>query len=362
MMETRSLFQKLLICLLAGLICGETFLRIGDRFLAVIISPPAVMVCAVLMLIMALVYAVVWDVRDKKNDEGTAVIKAFWTGAIRYGIAFDLAMFGFQKIFHLQFTTPLAMLDEPFSSFSSQWLTWSYFGHSYGFACVIGVSQILGSLLLVYSRTRLLGAVTLVPILVNIIFIDYFYALDFGVLLHAIILFAGLIYLLLLDANRLNEFFLRYNRDEVSVAMPEMLKKVVRLSILFIPLLLIAANSSPDKHPKLTGKYTVEDMKINGIAMRARVCGDSLLTNAYFDIADECVFEFNDQKRRMFGKYEFDERQGLITISWHFPLTAKAKQFKGMLKLAGDKVELKGSMGTDSIRVKLARLLVPAPI
>ena len=348
-----------MICIIAGLVIGETLLRIGDRFLTIVLPVPVVVGLSVLLLVLAVIHAFVWHYQAKRNPDINIRARAFWIGVIRYGIALDLSMFGFQKIFHLQFLTPLAMLDEPFSSFSSQWLTWSYFGHSYAFACVIAGSQIISSLLLVFNRTRLLGAIALMPVLLNIIFIDYFYELDFGVLVHAVILWIGALYILLLDYDRLNEFFLKYKSDETSFAIRNtFLKNTGRLSILFVPLLLIAVNDSPNKHPHLRGKYTVEEMKINNVPKMATTCQDSLLTLVYLDRANEVVFEFNGQQKRMFGKYELDDKQEQITMSWHFPPAAREKQFKGVLKHEQDKVELSGVIGNDTIEVRLVKMVL----
>ena len=226
-MKTKSLIQKLLICLLAGLICGETFLRVGNRFLSFVLPIHIVMGISVAIALIFMIYAFVWHRRERKDSIDSVKVNAFWVGAIRYGIAFDLAMFGFQKIFHLQFNTPLGMLDEPFSSFGNQWHVWSFFGHSYGFAVTIAVSQIAGSMLLLFNRTRLLGAVVLFPVMLNIIFIDYFYDLDLGVLMHALILFAGLIYLLMMDYDRLVEFFLKHKSSDASVNTPNVFLKYI---------------------------------------------------------------------------------------------------------------------------------------
>lgn len=355
-MNTKNLIPKIVICLLAGLVCGETFLRVGDRFFSRFVPIPVIIGVTVLILLGALISAFVWHRRDKKNLTDTSGAERFWIGAIRYGIAFDLAMFGFQKIFHLQFITPLGMLDEPFSSMSNQWLTWSYFGRSYGFICTIAAAQILGSMLLLFNRTRLLGVIVLIPVMLNIIMIDYFYELDPGVLLHAVILFAGLIYLLLIDYDQLVEFFLKYKTVDTAVRTKPILKLVGRLSILAVPVLLIAFSPSPDRHPDLRGKYQVTEMEINGMAASAKTCSDSLLTVVYFDLDNECVFEFNNQQRRLFGKYELNDESGAIDVKWRYPRDAGDKQLNGMLRKKGaNALELTGNIKNDTIRVVLSR-------
>jgi hypothetical protein len=345
-MRSTPLLQKLLVCLLAGLICGETFLRISDKLLTIVLPNPLILGISILIAICPLIYAIVWHIKREVDDRP---ILNFWIGAIRYGIAFDLTMFGLQKMFHLQLNVPLAMLDEPLSSFSNQWLTWSYFGRSYGFAVVIGSFQIIGSALLVFNRTRLFGSVFLMPMLLNIIVMDYFYELDLGVQIHAWILFAGLVYLIFLDYDRLLTFFFKNDSDYTSVRLKSNVAKYVgRLSIVALPLLIITIKPSPNKHPDLRGKYHVIEVSINGEKVSPRNEADSILTRVYFDIANECVFEFNGLNRRVFGTYESEDGEN-ITTKWHFPETSKSNPFKGSVTKTQDGVALKGVMANDSI-------------
>lgn len=356
-MKLKTLFQKLLLCLLAGLVCGQTFLRVADKVLS--IPKPIVIGISVLMLIGALLHAVLWHVQEKKSVMPSVRTNAFWIGALRYGIAFDLAMFGFQKIFYMQFMVPLAMLDEPFSSLAKdQWLTWAYFHHSHAFACVIGGSQILGSFLLLFNQTRLLGVITLIPVLLNIIFIDYFYDLDFGVMLHALILFAGVVYLLFLDYKRLVEFFLRHRSEETSYNVNnKLIKGLGRFSIFIIPLILIFIFKLSHKVPLIRGKYRTSEVTVNGKPIHAMPCMDSVLTVVYFDRANECVMEFGDYKRRLFGRFDLTGDQ--LSMVWHFPPDARTKLFNGTLRKSADgNFALHGVLGKDTLQARLQKTLV----
>ena len=353
-MKATSLIQKLILCALGGLICALTFRRIAFRFLSFAIPNPIIIGLAGALLLASLISAFVWH-RLEREGRDKSRMGAFWIGAIRYAVAFDLTMFGLQKIFHMQFTTPMAMLDEPFSSFSNQWLTWSYFGRSYAFACTIAAAQILGSMLLLINQTRLLAVIMLLPVMLNIILIDYFYELDLGVLIHALIHLGALIYLLMLDYHRLIAFFIRHQVKDARIATSRPIKLVGRLSVIVVPLLLIFIAGAPDKHPELTGKYTVTDLVVNGSRINAPTCSDSVLTLVYFDIGNDCVFEFNGQQRRMFGSYDLN-LDGAISTSWHYPPEAKSKGFTGKLWITRkDEVELKGMIEGDSIRVRLQR-------
>jgi hypothetical protein len=113
------MLNKLLTCLLAGLVCGFCFFRIGRRFLIDWLPFPVILFIAAGILLTAIVFGVHWAFRRKRparrsvvgQSSHSAAIMAFWQGAIRYGIAMDLSMIGFQKLFHLQFSTHLGALD-----------------------------------------------------------------------------------------------------------------------------------------------------------------------------------------------------------------------------------------------------------
>ena len=332
--------QKLLVCLLAGLVCGETFLRIANRFIP-IIPPPVTLGLSIAILVGFMIAAVVW-----RGDEDR--MRAFWIGALRYGIAFDLAAFGVQKFFGFQFYAPMAMMDEPFMEISKRWLLWAYFGRSVGFISVIAVSQIIGSFMLLFNRTRLLAVIVLIPIMLNIILLDFFYDIELGVLVHALILFAGLIYLLLLDYTRLVDFFLKQDPQE-TIHASNVIKFFGRISIIVVPLLLIAIIGVPNKHPRFTGKYSVRGT--HNVA-----CSDSVLSVVYID-RGELVFYYNDRKRRAHGEYSFDEQEGTLRSMWHYPLRLKDKEFVGTLKRRNENIlELKGVMDGDTVDVILEKI------
>jgi hypothetical protein len=89
-------------------------------------------------------------------------------------VAFDKITFGWQKFIIYNLLFPLGMLDLPFSKVDDVSLMWAFFGHSYPFTVTIGLLQMLGSFLLLFSKTRLLGVFMLLPILVTILNIDTF--------------------------------------------------------------------------------------------------------------------------------------------------------------------------------------------
>jgi hypothetical protein len=89
-----------------------------------------------------------------------------------YYAAFTLLRYGFAKVIGAQFTILDSALPKPMGDVSGFWLTWYCFGYSLVYASLVAWSQILGAVLLGFRRTALMGALLLLPIMVNIVFID----------------------------------------------------------------------------------------------------------------------------------------------------------------------------------------------
>jgi hypothetical protein len=110
----------------------------------------------------------------------------------RYLVALVLFTYGFAKVNGSQFTVLDSELDRPMGEVSGFWLTWYYFGFSWGYGTLIALAQVGGAALLLWRRTALLGALVLLPVVGNIILVNVFYGIDGGALVVSVILLAGL--------------------------------------------------------------------------------------------------------------------------------------------------------------------------
>lgn len=66
-------------------------------------------------------------------------------------------------------------------------LGWTFMGHSYGYILIIGLIQLLGAFMLLSNRTKLLGTLVLLPVMVNIVLFDIIFLEPKGALVNAII-------------------------------------------------------------------------------------------------------------------------------------------------------------------------------
>lgn len=358
-MESVKFSQKLTVCFLAGLVGAAVFRRVAAKYFVPWMPLSLIWAVTLVFLLACIIYVFIWHRREKHGKGRPASTMAFFQGLIMCAIAFDLSSFGWQKICHLQMRVLLGILDLPFSSLSGEDLTWAYFGRSYPYTVAIAISQIAGAYLLLFRKTRLLALILLIPILLNIIMIDAFYRLPPRVLIHAIILFAGVIYLLLQAYGSLIHFFFRTSHLALPVAIKRGVRNMLRISVVAVPLILLATYDYPDKNPQLKGKYSVSNLKINNRAMEARSVKDSVLTTVYMDSGNDFVLEFNHFNSRYIGTYHYYPEKDSITVTWRYP-RAFNEDFSGKLKAAGrpGSFLFRGQMNGNPLEMELVR--VPA--
>lgn len=120
----------------------------------------------------------------KKNNSKTIIELT-----CRLYVFFFLFTYGIAKIIGGQFysatTIPDAVAITPIVEVSNFDLAWTFMGRSLGYMLFLGISEILGAVLLLFNRTKLLGTLTLIPILVNVIVFDIFFLDQYGALFSA---------------------------------------------------------------------------------------------------------------------------------------------------------------------------------
>lgn len=114
-------------------------------------------------------------------------------------------LYGFAKINESQFTILDSELARPMGDVSGFWLTWYYFGYSAVYGSLLALIQIGAGVLIVLPRTKLVGALMLLPVVINIVLVDIFYGVDLGGLAAALVLLTCVLMTLAPHARRLSE-------------------------------------------------------------------------------------------------------------------------------------------------------------
>lgn len=357
-MEKKSFAQNAFACILASIVIGASFVRIANRFFTNGVPPIVFGGVAVVLIVSSIIFSIVWYRKERRGTIDSSRTRAWFQGLLRYGIALDLCLIGWQKIFHLQFITPIGKLDNPFSSFSLTDHMWAFFGLSYSFIVVIGLTQIIGSVLLLFSRTRLVGVFILIPVLLNIILIDIFYEVAPGPLAQAIILFSGVMYFLLLEYDRLETFFLKSKKELPAIQFKShALKNLLRVSVVIVPLVVILTNKrlAPYVYSKTqlpTGRYEVKQLSINDKNTDVRDCRDSVVTMVY--IEHDIVFQYHDVDKRLYGEYMYDDQTKQIKAVWHYP-RSRNDTLKATVTKKENELIFDGTMGASKIHMELLK-------
>lgn len=223
-------------------------------------------------IVAGLLFAIYWEIRKPKPEDLERY--HYWIRVVlRYILAYIFFEYGFAKLFKQQFYTNLSTLDQPLGEISGIQLAWRFFGYSYYYTVFIALSQIACAILLLFPRTATLGAAMLLPIISNIVFINFTH--NIPVKAESITLLVMVLYLLLSDFRKLKATFwdhrpvptrpytMRTPRKAFTLIKCFMI--LIFLSISFAENLnayrIFVTNTTP-----LYGAWTVVDYQVNGVS------------------------------------------------------------------------------------------------
>ncbi|MFT3793184.1 hypothetical protein [Flavobacterium sp.] len=312
-------------------------------------------ICLV-VFIASMGFVPIWHWKEKRGMDSATVLGFFQSG-LCYFIALDLCMFAWRKIFHLQFYAPDGLLDKTISSLSGEMFTIAYFSYSYTFGLIIAAMQIVGSLLLLFRKARLLGIFVLFPVVSNIILIDVFYEVETGALIQAMVILAGLVYLMGIERKKIAAFFLdKITAFRKSAFESKMMKNTIRISAIFLPMsACIYLYDYPNRHPEITGKYEVKELLVNRRPIDLTNCADSMITKVYIDNNHDLVFERNSLNRWQVGRFTYDKTKRKMKVVWRYPQTLHDTLDASLSEKSNQQMTLSGIMGRDTIKALLVQ-------
>lgn len=94
-------------------------------------------------------------------------------------------------------------IDKTVSEMNGMELMWAFYGYSKSFAITLGVFELIGGLLILINRTRIIGCLFTSTILVNVIFQDIYFGVHLGALKAAILYQLLILIILLLNKDKL---------------------------------------------------------------------------------------------------------------------------------------------------------------
>ena len=120
--------------------------------------------------------------------------------AISWIVVMAMFIYGGGKL--IQFGD-VAEIDKTVSEMNGMELMWAFYGYSKSFAITLGVFELIGGLLILINRTRIIGCLFTSTILVNVIFQDIYFGVHLGALKSAILYQLLILIILLLNKDKL---------------------------------------------------------------------------------------------------------------------------------------------------------------
>ena len=160
----------------------------------------------------------------------------------RLYVFFFLTAYGIGKVIGAQFYTAATIPDEialmPIGQAPDFELAWAFMGRSYGYMLIIGLAEIIGAFLLLFNKTKLIGTLILIPIMVNVIVFDIFFLDEYGALAGATLYLLMLLTILVINKEKISKLLI----EIVSAKMTPQIsfkEKLIKYSIVLAIIVLI---------------------------------------------------------------------------------------------------------------------------
>jgi hypothetical protein len=159
------------------------------------------------MLAIALVAATVWSLIDRRRKSHDKLFAAF-TLYLSFSLARTMFSYGFDKVLPNQFS-PMdpARLTQYIGETSPGGFAWTFLGFSIPYEIFAGAAETLAAALLLFRRTRTLGALLGAAVLTNVFMINM--SFDVPVKQYSAHLLLMCVFLAALDRQRVIDLFLR---------------------------------------------------------------------------------------------------------------------------------------------------------
>ncbi|MFT5820015.1 MAG: hypothetical protein ACI8ZM_001249 [Crocinitomix sp.] len=262
------------------------------------------------LLLISSSIATLWMLMRK----GTIDRIHFWLYRISaYYLSLTLLIYGCNKVFKYQFFFPEPnTIFTPLGQLSPDILYWSSMGTSYSYNVFAGLIELIPALLLLFRKTRMLGALIALAVLINVMMIN----IGFGIEVKIYTGFLILLSLLLLQPHfkRFYSFFINNAAVSPLAESAEPTSKYYKKARLFIKIILIGflllesfgpycikAQFNGDAEPKvyMHGAYALSDNPLN-------IERIFIHSKGYFILQDEAD---------AFSDYEMTWNQDILTLT-----------------------------------------------
>jgi hypothetical protein len=352
-----SMQEKITACVITAVVTAYPLARLNPNFYPASISESFIYYFSRFLFITLLAFPIFWNYIEKKTNRDSRSVLGLIQGILTFAIAFHFTKWGLLKILQLHMTTSLGLMEMPMAMVSGEKQLSHFFGQSYEMVCILGLAEISGAVFILFRKTRLLGAIILFFMTLNIIIIDILYKVQHPIA-EAITLFVGVSYVLFQDKEKVINFFFHSNPALPNFKLKSQTFKIaVKLLAIIIPLLILIPMYKTQYRNNITSKYNILKMSVNGQNKAINQCSDSTFSKVYFDLGDFFIFTNNNFSKRQIGHFVINEQTREFETTWNYPEKLK-DTFKGKLSQIqkNGQMNLTGIMGKDTLVLELEKM------
>ncbi|MDW3651124.1 MAG: hypothetical protein R8P61_28865 [Bacteroidia bacterium] len=163
-------------------------------------------VSLLVFVLIAAIVTVIWTAINPQKPKDSKLLDPLVV-LVRYYVIFQMVTYGLAKLFYLQFQEPMiSRLIQPYGESSPMGLLWTFMGFSKGYTILAGAAEFLGGILLLFRKTRTLGAMVVFGVMLNVMAMNFFYDVPVKILSSHLVFLSA--FLLVLDGKRLLNFLI----------------------------------------------------------------------------------------------------------------------------------------------------------
>lgn len=221
-----------------------------DKFSPILSDTKGLYIHSLFLILLSIIIASIWSyIKPQENKLHYYYIRTF----IAYYLSLQLIIYGFNKLFLLQFPVPSSnILYTKTGDVSKDLLFWTSMSTSPLYNYFMGAIELLAALLLLYNRTRVIGNLLAIGIFINIVLINF--SFDISVKFFSSFLLFLSILLITPYLRTLYRFFIKNEVQKLITYRPNNKRITLILKPLFIISFLIIG-----VHPYY--KLTVKESK-----------------------------------------------------------------------------------------------------
>jgi hypothetical protein len=262
---TGATLSTIAVCPLLIIYLLATF--ISDPEMIAIVTNP-IFGIFVLLLILALP-ATLSFLSVKKNKE--ELLEYYTIAILCYVVGYIMLFYGSQKLINKQFVVFYKGLDTKLSDVDSYTLTWYYYGRSNIQVFIMGLLEVLPSVLLLFRKTRFVGSIIMLPVILNVLVTNVFNRISPFTLFSVSLLTIFNIFIIYSYKNEIKELLRKINDTRIlKTGNSSWRISIVMMKVVFWGFIIYSLGGSilnykrnRERYYYGVGAYELTDLKIN---------------------------------------------------------------------------------------------------